>query len=113
MSVEDDIAAARVKAQEIVGRLNENVRDFADATANQRRLQLVLAGGVPPTTVYRKGQKLDAAPIIARINEQVASLRWAIIVAHKLMPLIKELACDSFPRPSRQQNALSLPTRSS
>jgi hypothetical protein len=94
-----EIARAREAAQAATAKLGVRLEDFTKLLgpgSMQQRIHAALSGPVaPPARFFKKGEKLDPGPIVAKINEQLSTLGWLKLFI-RLMLLVKEwTSCDT------------------
>lgn len=94
-----EIARVRALAQAAVAKLGVGIDDFSKLLgpdSMQQRIHAALSKPLPPPQrFFRKGEKLDPAPIVAKINAQLSTLGWLKLFIRFVL-LVKEwTACDT------------------
>jgi hypothetical protein len=97
--LDPELARAQELAQAAVAKLGVRLEDFTTLLgpdSMQQRIHAALTKPLPPPTrFFKKGEKPDAGPIVAKINEQLSTLGWLKLFI-RFMLLVKEwTTCDS------------------
>ena len=94
-----ELARARELAQAAVAKLGVRLEDFTTLLgpdSMQQRIHAALTKPLPPPRrFFKKGEKLDPSPIVAKINAQLSTLGWLKLFI-RFMMLVKEwTSCDT------------------